>query len=84
MWDSTTYSATAASRLRDADHQHPWEHLVLERAGHQISGPPGKPITATTAPGPGVTFELGGDPSVTTAARETAWQRTVDFFAEHL
>jgi hypothetical protein len=41
-------------------------------------------MTATTSPGPGVTFEMGGTPSVNTEARAIAWDLLVDFFTDHL
>jgi hypothetical protein len=84
MWDSPGYSAVAADRLRRASHPYAWEHVVLEGAGHPIPGPPGEPFTTTTAPGPGVTFEMGGTPEVTTAARAEAWRRTLAFLRTHL
>lgn len=84
MWDSPGYSAVAAERLREAKHPYFWEHVVLEGAGHPLPGPPGEPFTSMTAPGPGVTFEMGGDPEGTTAARAEAWRRTLAFLREHL
>lgn len=76
-WPSLAYSNIAAQRLRA--HRLPVEHVIYEGAGHLIAGPPGPSIMSTTAPGPGVTFEMGGTPAATTAARELAWQATVDF-----
>jgi dienelactone hydrolase len=84
MWDSTAYSETAADRLRRSDHPYPWEHVVMKGAGHTIAGAPGAPFTTSTTPGPGVVFEMGGEPSITTAAREAAWDLTVAFFDQHL
>ncbi|GAB3756988.1 acyl-CoA thioester hydrolase/BAAT C-terminal domain-containing protein [Microlunatus parietis] len=84
MWDSASYHAVAAARLEAARHPRPWHHVVLPGAGHGIAGPPGEPITSTVSPGPGVSFELGGDPAATTAARAEAWHRTVRFLREHL
>lgn len=57
---------------------------MLPGAGHQLAGPPGAPITTTTSPGPGVTFETGGDPAITTAARQETWHRTLKFLDLHL
>lgn len=84
MWDSTTYSEISADRLRRSGHPYPWEHVVMKGAGHTIAGPPGVPFTTSTMPGPGVVFEMGGDPSTTTEAREMAWDLTVDFLNRHL
>jgi dienelactone hydrolase len=84
MWDSPAYHGVAAERLTAAAHPYHWEHIVIPKAGHAIAGPPGAPITSSTAPGPGVTLEMGGDPSATAAARAQAWERTVTFFREHL
>jgi dienelactone hydrolase len=74
----------AAGRLARGQHPYPAEHRVLAGAGHGIAGPPGEPATGTTSPGPGVTFELGGTPAVTNAARAQAWQATVDFLRAQL
>lgn len=85
MWDSPRYHAVAAERLAAAAHPQRWEHVVIPGAGHTIAGPPGAPFTSSTSPGPaGVTFEMGGEPAVTTAARAEAWQRTVTFLTEEL
>lgn len=84
MWDSTLYSEVVADRLRAADHPYPWAHLVLEGAGHTLAGPPGPAVHQLDGSGPGATFDMGGDPAVTTAARATAWERTVGFLREHL
>lgn len=85
MWNSPAYHAVAAERLVAAAHPQRWEHVVLPGAGHAIAGPPGAPFTSSTSPGPaGVTFEMGGDPAITTAARAEAWQRTVEFLTEEL
>jgi hypothetical protein len=83
MWDSAAYSEISADRLRRSGHPYPWEHVAMKGAGHTIAGPPGAPFTTSTMPGPGVVFEMGGDPSITTAAREEAWDLTVDFFNQH-
>lgn len=42
------------------------------------------PTTSSTAPGPGVTLDVGGDPAVTHVARADTWQRMVAFLAEEL
>jgi dienelactone hydrolase len=84
MWDSSGYHAVAARRLAMAAHPHRWEHVVIPGAGHAIAGPPGAPITSSTSPGPGVTFDMGGDPAATTAARAEAWERTCAFLSEEL
>lgn len=82
-WPSQAYSQVAADRLTGARHPYAHEHRVLD-AGHPIAGPPGAPMTGTTSPGPGVTFEMGGTPASNTAARAEAWRLTVDFFGAHL
>lgn len=84
MWDSVAYHGVAADRLTRAGYPHPWRNVVLAGAGHSIAGPPGQPITSTTSPGPGVTFDMGGDPVATTAARIEAWNMTVEFFRRYL
>jgi dienelactone hydrolase len=81
-WPSTAYSQVAGDRLANASFC--FEHRVFAGAGHQISGPPGKEMTVTTSPGPGVTFELGGTPKINNAARTEAWNATVAFFKSHL
>jgi dienelactone hydrolase len=82
-WPSRLYSQVAADRLRAAAHPYPFGHRVFD-AGHLIAGPPGEVAPGTTSPGPGVTFEHGGTPEADHAARELAWQATVEFFTEHL
>jgi dienelactone hydrolase len=84
MWPGAAYSQVAADRLARSQHPYPAEHRVLTGAGHGIAGPPGEPSTGTTSPGPGVTFELGGTPAVTDAARAQAWQATVEFLQAQL
>lgn len=84
MWDSPALSRVAADRLRAHHHPFPWKHVVFEGAGHAIAGPPGNPQTSTTAPGPGVTFEMGGTPERNTMARREAWERSVAFLMDHL
>jgi dienelactone hydrolase len=76
MWDSAAYSQVAADRL--TDHPYPWANVVLDSVGHLIAGPPGGP-TASTGPGPGVTFRFGGDPVLTMHARRETWSRTLGF-----
>lgn len=83
-WDSPAYHAIAAARLKAAKYAHAWENIVLPGVGHLIAGPPRGPITSSTGPGPGITFDFGGDPEITTAARAETWQRTVAFFEQHL
>ncbi len=82
-WPSRLYSQVAADRLHAAAHPYPFAHRVFD-AGHLIAGPPGEPMLGTTSPGPGVTFEAGGTPAANNAAREQAWQATVEYFTEHL
>lgn len=84
MWDSPGFSRVAEERLRAHQHPYPWDHVVFVGAGHPIAGPPGNPQTSTTAPGPGVTFEMGGTPERNSAARREAWDRSVTFLREHL
>jgi dienelactone hydrolase len=84
MWPGAAYSQVAADRLARSQHPWPVEHRVLAGAGHGIAGPPGEPATGTTSPGPGVTFEMGGTPEATNAARAQAWQATVDFLRAQL
>lgn len=84
MWNSEGLSRVAADRLRTHRHPYPWEHIVYEGAGHSIAGPPGQPLTTTTTPGPGVTFDLGGLPQRNTEARREAWERSVAFLRDHL
>lgn len=84
MWASVELSQVAADRLASHGHPFPWEHVVLAGAGHSIAGPPGAVQTSTTAPGPGVVFELGGTPERNAAARREAWDRTVAFLRAHL
>ena len=81
-WPSADYSRVAADRL--SGHPHPVEFRLLAGAGHLIAGPPGTTQTSTRYPGPGVTFEAGGTPAANTAAREQAWQATVDFLEASL
>ena len=76
MWDSPSYHQVAADRL--ADHPYPWANVVLDSAGHLITGPPGG-TTAGEGPGPGVTFRFGGDPVLTAHARKETWSRTLGF-----
>jgi dienelactone hydrolase len=71
------YHQVAADRL--AAHGRPHEHVVYPGAGHQIAAPPYGPATVTTSPGPGVTFEHGGTPAATAAARADAHRRMLAF-----
>jgi dienelactone hydrolase len=82
-WPSRLYSQVAADRLQAAAHPYPFAHRVFD-AGHLIAGPPRTAAASTTSPGPGVTFEAGGTPAANDAARELAWQATVEFFTEYL
>lgn len=84
MWDSAGLSQVAVDRLRGHQHPYHWEHVVFDGAGHSIAGPPGSRQTSTTTPGPGVTFELGGTPQRTTAARSEAWEKSVSFLQDYL
>ena len=76
MWDSPAYSRVAADRL--VDHPYPSASVVLDSVGHLITGPPGG-ATASTGPGPGVTFRYGGDPVLTMHARAETWRRSLGF-----
>lgn len=84
MWDSVGYSAVAAERLREYEHPYPWDHLILERAGHGVNGLPGKPHTGTTSPGPGVTLEMGGTVERNTVAQAETWEASMNFLRTHL
>lgn len=84
MWDSVAYSAVAADRLREYDHPYPWDHLILERAGHSVNGLPDQPQTSTTSPGPGVIFEMGGTPERNTVARSETWEAAMNFLRQNL
>lgn len=82
MWPSTPLSEIAARRLARAG-RFPFQHVQYPRAGHGIVPPPFGPVTRIV-PGPGVRFDLGGEPAATSDARADAWSRTVAWFAEHL
>lgn len=82
MWPSTAYSAVAITELRARGRT--VEHRSFPEAGHPIAGAPGQPYTSTTAPGPGVTFDMGGTPEANTAARRAAWDATVHFLRDTL
>jgi dienelactone hydrolase len=71
------YHQIAADRL--AAHGRPHEHVVYPGAGHLIAAPPYAPTTVTQSPGPGVTFEHGGEPAATAYARADARRRTLAF-----
>ncbi|MGI5505035.1 acyl-CoA thioester hydrolase/BAAT C-terminal domain-containing protein [Lentzea sp. CA-135723] len=83
-WPSTELSDVAMRRLKDHEHPFPHEHVVYPEAGHLIAGPPHRPATDVTYPGPGVTFSGGGVPAATAHARQNAWKRTVEFLREQL
>ncbi|WP_143022516.1 acyl-CoA thioester hydrolase/BAAT C-terminal domain-containing protein [Lentzea jiangxiensis] len=83
-WPSTELSDVALRRLKDHDHPFAHEHVVYPEAGHLIAGPPHRPATEVTYPGPGVTFSGGGTPQATAHARADAWKRTVEFLREQL
>ncbi|GAB2819124.1 acyl-CoA thioester hydrolase/BAAT C-terminal domain-containing protein [Lentzea nigeriaca] len=83
-WPSTELSEVAMRRLKDHEHPFPYEHVVYPEAGHLIAGPPYRPATDVTYPGPGVTFSGGGVPHATAHAQANAWKRTVEFLQEQL
>lgn len=83
-WPSAELSEVALRRLKDHEHPFPHEHVVYPEAGHLIAGPPHRPATDVTYPGPGVTFSGGGVPHATAHARADAWKRTVEFLQEQL
>jgi len=83
-WPSAELSEVALRRLKDHEHPFPFEHVVYPEAGHLIAGPPHRPATDVTYPGPGVTFSGGGVPQATAHARANAWKRTVEFLQEQL
>lgn len=69
----------AARRLTSRNHQHPWQHLLHQHAGHLIAAPPYRPATTTHTPGPGITFHHGGTPEANARACAAAWQQTLRF-----
>ncbi|MGW4208431.1 acyl-CoA thioester hydrolase/BAAT C-terminal domain-containing protein [Lentzea sp. NPDC004789] len=83
-WPSAELSEVAVRRLKDHEHPFPFEHVVYPEAGHLIAGPPHRPATDVTYPGPGVTFSGGGVPQATAHAQANAWKRTVEFLQEQL
>ncbi|MGW6934710.1 acyl-CoA thioester hydrolase/BAAT C-terminal domain-containing protein [Lentzea sp. NPDC054927] len=83
-WPSAELSEVALRRLKDHEHPFPYEHVVYPEAGHLIAGPPHRPATDVTYPGPGVTFSGGGVPHATAHAQANAWKRTVEFLQEQL
>ncbi len=83
-WPCVELSEVAMRRLKDHDHRFPYEHVVYPEAGHLIAGPPHRPATDVTYPGPGVTFSGGGVPHATAHAQADAWKRTVEFLREQL
>ncbi|WNV90163.1 acyl-CoA thioesterase/bile acid-CoA:amino acid N-acyltransferase family protein [Umezawaea sp. Da 62-37] len=83
-WPSERLSEIAKRRLDEHEHPFPYEHVSYPDAGHLIAGPPHRSATDVRVPGPGVTFEMGGTPSATAAARADAWRRSLKFFSELL
>lgn len=83
-WPSTRLSELAARRLAARQHRYPFRHLAYERAGHLIIAPPYGPTTLRQAPGPGVTFHMGGTTRDDAFARADAWRQTLAFFKQHL
>jgi dienelactone hydrolase len=73
------FHEVAAKRL--AAHGRPYRHVVYADAGHAIAAPPYAPTTRLRYPGPGVTFESGGTPAGTAAARAGSWHEILDFLA---
>lgn len=82
MWDSPALSAVAIDRLEHFGHHRAHRHVTLD-AGHAIAGPPREPMP-TRFPGPGVTFDSGGDRHRNAAAQREAWRLTIDWFDENL
>lgn len=71
------YHRIAADRL--ARHGRPHEHVVYPGAGHLVAAPPYGPTTVSTGPGPAVTFDHGGTPAATAAARADTHRRVLAF-----
>ena len=71
----------AAGRLTATGHRFPWQHVIHPGAGHFIVLPPYAPVTRTTSPGPGVTFEHGGTPAANAAGRSATWRQVLHFLA---
>lgn len=84
MWDSQALSHVAADRLERARHAYLWQHVVMKGAGHMLAGVPEAPVTSSKGPGPGVAFDYGGDPAMTTEARRATWELSVTFLQENL
>ncbi len=82
-WPSGDLSDIAMLRLDRHGHRYPHQHVRYPGAGHLITRPPYGP-TEQFGPGPGVTLSMGGSIAGTSAARADAWQRTIEWFAEHL
>lgn len=82
MWDSPGLSEVSFERLEHHGHQRARRHVVLN-AGHAIAGFP-RPPMPTRFPGPGVTFESGGEPELNAQAQSEAWQLTIDWLAREL
>jgi dienelactone hydrolase len=78
------YHEVAISRLR-----HPARHVVYERAGHPIAGPPHRPTPRAGPPhrptartdtrGPDMEFLQSGIPAADAAARVGAWREVREF-----
>ena len=81
---STRLSEVAEERLARHQHSRCFEHVRYERAGHAMISPPYRPTTARVAPGPGVTFVMGGTTVDDARATADAWGRTLAFFAQQL
>lgn len=79
-----TFHDVAVRRLAGRQHQHRWDHVVYEDAGHLIAAPPYDPIIRPLTPGPGVTFRHGGTPAGDARARAEGWQHIQTFLAEVL
>lgn len=71
----------AADRLTATGHRFPWQHVIHPGAGHFIVVPPYAPVTRTTSPGPGVTFEHGGTSAANAAGRSATWRQVLHFLA---
>lgn len=78
-WPCEALSDIAERRLAAHRHPHEHRHVRFPRAGHGIIAPPHRPGTRTTAPGPGVTLDLGGTPEANARAQQTAWDETLRF-----
>ena len=86
IWPCCWAAERAKSRTESRGGPAPVEHLALRGAGH-ITPPPGTVTSLSTSVYHVHARELiaiGGTPAVNAAAGARAWQRTVDFYAEHL